>query len=391
MKKLFTLLLFAFTLNSFAFKVVGYLPTYRFATFNAIDYSKLTHVCVSFANPGIDGEFSMSVNPAPVISKAHSEGCEVFLSFGGGGLSAFVEGIYEEETKAENRTEFVQKLMNYARELNVDGLDCDLEGDMVRMSTYDDFVIELIDSAHAAGMEVSCAVAKWTGSSMSNSTVAAFDFINTMSYDKTGPWSGPGQHSPMSQAVSEFSYWQGKTADKSNLVIGLPFYGYEFKSGETPAWTWDQIVNTYPDSLYQDEINTGDGILYYNGITTIQEKVAYAKENGAGGVMIWELGQDDFGSHSLLKVIDDEIKGVSSVAGVDELDVKVYPNPASNEVFIDLEGVYSYQIMSLNGKVVSVGNDVTTNSIDLSSLNSGVYFLQLNQKSEVATVKLVKK
>ena len=169
------------------------------------------------------------------------------------------------------------------------------------------------------------------------------------------------------------------------------FYGYEFKGDETPAWTWDQIVNTYPDSLYQDKINTGDGILYYNGINTIQEKVAYAKENGAGGVMIWELGQDDFGRHSLLKVIDDEIKGISSFYGVKELGVKVFPNPILNEVFIDVEGVYSFKITNMSGKILSFGTDVLMNSIDFSSFNSGLYFLQLNKKNEVATVKVVKK
>ena len=215
MKKLSALLLIILSLNSFAFKVVGYLPTYRFSALHEIDYSKLTHVFVAFANPGIDGEFSMSVNPIPVINKAHEKGCEVFLSFGGGGLSAIIENIYEEETKAENRSYFVHNLMNYARKLNIDGLDCDLEGEMVRMSTYDDFVIELIDSAHAAGIQVSCAVAKWTGSSMSNSTVSAFDFINTMSYDLHGPWSAPGHHSPISQAVSEFLY--------SNLAVLTPY------------------------------------------------------------------------------------------------------------------------------------------------------------------------
>ena len=391
MKKLATIILMAFALNSFAFKVVGYLPTYRFATFNSINYSQITHLCIAFANPDTEGEFSISVNPTAIINKAHSEGCEVFLSFGGGGISEVIEETYEELTTVENRSAFISKLMDLARSLNVDGLDCDLEGAMVQMATYDGYVQELIDSAHAAGMEVSAAVAKWTGSSMDNATVEKFDFINTMSYDLKGPWTGPGQHSPMSQATSEFSYWQGKGADKSDLIIGLPFYGYEFQDTETPAWSWAQIVDAFPDSLYQDEINTGDGVLYFNGKTTIQEKVAYAKENGAGGVMIWELGQDDFGDHSLLKVIDDEIKGVSSLESVNTLEVNVYPNPIQNEVFLDLSGAYSFQITDLNGRTVIENKNVSSSKIDLANLKTGVYFLQLVQENEQAIIKVVKK
>ena len=87
MKRILALLIFTIFINQAqAFKVVGYLPTYRFGILNNIDFSKLTHVCASFANPGSDGEFIFSHNLEPLVEKAHLANCKVFISIGGGGL-----------------------------------------------------------------------------------------------------------------------------------------------------------------------------------------------------------------------------------------------------------------------------------------------------------------
>jgi hypothetical protein len=36
-------------------KVVGYLPSYRWDKLSELDYSHLSHVCASFANPDEEG------------------------------------------------------------------------------------------------------------------------------------------------------------------------------------------------------------------------------------------------------------------------------------------------------------------------------------------------
>ena len=54
MKRIFTVILISISLQySYAqpFKVVGYLPDYRWNFLNDIDYSKLTHVFAAFGNP----------------------------------------------------------------------------------------------------------------------------------------------------------------------------------------------------------------------------------------------------------------------------------------------------------------------------------------------------
>jgi GH18 family chitinase len=51
-----------------------------------------------------------------------------------------------------------------------------------------------------------------------------------------------------------------------------------------------------------------DGI-YFNGIDTVQKKVCYVRQNGFGGVMIWELGQDTADDSSLLRAASQAAKG----------------------------------------------------------------------------------
>ena len=52
----------------------------------------------------------------------------------------------------------------------------------------------------------------------------------------------------------------------------------------------------------------GGKILYYNGINTIKQKTALAKEK-ASGIMIWQLQGDASGAHSLLHAINEVAYG----------------------------------------------------------------------------------
>ena len=57
-----------------------------------------------------------------------------------------------------------------------------------------------------------------------------------------------------------------------------------------------------------DEIELPEGgYIYYNGISTIRQKCAFAKSKLAAGVMIWELQQDSHDEKSLTKAIAKEL------------------------------------------------------------------------------------
>lgn len=73
--------------------------------------------------------------------------------------------------------------------------------------------------------------------------------------------------------------------------------------------SYGRIVSTFPEAEDKDEIIFPEGgTLYYNGKNLIAQKVKFALNNKAGGVMIWQLRGDSEGPHSLLDVINNSIK-----------------------------------------------------------------------------------
>lgn len=379
--------LFLFKVSS-AFYIVGYLPSYRFYLLDEITFSNLTHVMISFVNPNGEGNFSYSKSISSVIDKARPNGCKVFVSIGGGGLSDEIEHIYREQTKTENRAQFISNLMRFVREKHVDGIDVDLEGSMVQMSTYNGFVKELIDSAHAFNIEVSAAFAKWTGASVDQSTIEKFDFINLMSYDYTGPWSTEGQHAPMSQVKGDFNYWKERGAQPENLVVGLPFYGYQFDAESTSAKTWCEIVNNYPDSLNQDEIVTDEGTLYFNGKMTIQAKLDFIDDNNAGGAMIWELGQDCFNEQSMLSFIIQHRKEANIIENQKKSrEIVFFPNPSSGVFNTKGFGEFKFEVYNLKGELLESG--LNADQLNLEGLSFGVYLAVIEKEGQRITCRLV--
>ncbi|MES2627947.1 MAG: T9SS type A sorting domain-containing protein, partial [Bacteroidota bacterium] len=74
-----------------------------------------------------------------------------------------------------------------------------------------------------------------------------------------------------------------------------------------------------------------------------------------------------------------------------EKTVFVYPNPVSNEINVNVKsGVVdgSVKVMDLLGKVVKTER-ISTGKLDVSSLNTGIYVLQLKVDGQIETVKFV--
>jgi len=285
-------------------RVVGYLSTDNFSKMTSIQFCKLTHLNVAFANPDKNGniifngdidaltKYVKSVNPKIIIS----------ISLAGGVLS-------EEQTvnwsslmdKPENRPNLIQNIINFVELHHLDGVDVDLEWDAVTIG-YSGFVIELRKELTEHKKLMTAALPNNSRfENISSTALNAFDFINIMSYDSTGPWTpnNPGQHSSFSNAQDGINFWHKlQNVPTEKLTLGVPFYGYNFTYANVTSSTFGQIVEVAGQFADQDEI----GKIYYNGRATIAQKVQFASEN-TGGIMIWEIAQDSFNEYSLLDVI----------------------------------------------------------------------------------------
>jgi len=291
--------------NTNKLRVLGYLASSKNWIYgiNAIDFSKITDLNLAFINPDSTGNFPPNEDLRRVVQLAHENNVRVFASIGGGNPPSYMATLM----KSDNRTSFISNIVALADTYNFDGIDVDIENDLIN-DQYAPFVYELAMAVKPKKKLLTAALASWNGDIVSDTTLQQYDFINVMSYDKTGPWdtTRPGQHSPYSMTEGDFNYFHLKRNIPANkLFMGLPFYGYGFGSGAPSGLSYKQIIAAYPGSQNNDEVNLpGGGTIYYNGMPTIKDKVLFTKTNKAGGVMIWQLLGDTTGALSLLNVIN---------------------------------------------------------------------------------------
>lgn len=294
--------------------IVGYVENWNDLAAYAptIDYGKITHLHVAFENP-IDDAGNLSFNTADdtLIQAAQAKGVKVFVSIGGGGLSDDVEGTkrYFWLLSPSKRKEFVAKLTDYVVAHKFDGLDVDLEGPSIN-GDYGPFVRDLAAALHAKGKGISAALSVgYGGDQVPEMALKAFDFVNVMAYDATGPWAPdrPGQHSSMQLAKDNVAYWRGRGLPSSKIVLGVPFYGHAFGAdAKADDWSFAKIVSTYPGAERVDQIGS---TVFYNGLPTMRAKGRYIVEQKLGGAMIWSLDQDAKGANSLLGALYDALNG----------------------------------------------------------------------------------
>ena len=135
------------------FKVVGYLGGGNFEQIDSLELNKLTYLNLAFGNPDKDGNliFDGNYDITSVVKKGHDAGLKVFLSLGGGGTPD--TAIWKSVLLPENASEFIAKLMDYVERNKLDGIDVDIEGNLLPtiLETYNPFVVELRQALHAKG------------------------------------------------------------------------------------------------------------------------------------------------------------------------------------------------------------------------------------------------
>jgi chitinase len=291
------------------FKIVGYysLQSAMTDSLSNVPFDKVTHINLWFLNPDTLGNFTQDLSSlAPFINAAHTKNVKVLASIGGGSPHPYYHSLLKED----KRPMFINDLVSLVTKYNLDGIDVDLEGGDID-ENYESFVIDLAAALRSKNKMITAAIAVYYKDALSDKALAQYDFVNVMSYDRTGSWrpDKPGPHSTYLNAVEDLEYFGiQRSLPKEKMVLGVPFYGYGFGPELTsPAigMNYGQILTEFPEAESSDEFKMPDGkILYYNGVATIKQKTALAKEK-ASGIMIWQLKGDAPGKHSLLQAINE--------------------------------------------------------------------------------------
>ena len=290
-------------------RVVGYFPYYRFYLNDKIQYCKVTHLNIAFANPETDGTIALPENSGDllksVIDTARSQNSDIkiYISLAGGDFSYKIANTWKNFLASpQDRPILIDKIVTYVVDNNFDGVDVDLEWNYVTEG-YSDFLVELRDALKVQSKGITAAYPSETKyDNLNAAALNALDFINIMSYDYTGPWnaSSPGQHSSYNHAKRGVNFWKNTVGiSPSKLTLGVPFYGYDFQNSTTvETFTYLSMLTSDVSNSERDNV----GNKYYNGRPTIADKVKLAARN-LSGIMIWELGQDAFSEYSLLETI----------------------------------------------------------------------------------------
>ncbi|GAO44515.1 glycosyl hydrolase family 18 protein [Flavihumibacter petaseus] len=283
------------------FRIVAYVPEADVTYLDSIPYDRVTHINYAFVNPAADGTYHGTLFLDSLVARAHRNRVQVLLSVGGGNPPGYFKALLAPGA----RPMVIRSLVQLLLKSGADGIDMDLEGDFIT-EHYEGFVSELKTALPENHQSFTAALATWCGERVTARALEAFDFINIMSYDKTGPWNParPGPYSPYEMSLEDLYYWSNtRKVHKDRLVLGVPFYGYYFGPAGAGSMSFARIAVLGDNADQNDQWDLGGGnTIYYNGIPTIQRKSRLAREEAAG-IMFWQTFQDHPGEHSLLSAI----------------------------------------------------------------------------------------
>lgn len=85
--------------------------------------------------------------------------------------------------------------------------------------------------------------------------------------------------------------------------------------------------------------------------------------------------------------INELFEGLSEESAI---DTKVYPNPTTNMITIELAGDFEFGLYDIEGRKVLSGTGSEKAQLQLETLKSGVYMLNVNAASGSKTIRIVK-
>jgi len=348
---LFFFVLIGFTVNGQRLAVIGYYAG-RNTAIDSFPTEKLTHIIFSFCHLR---DNRLSVNNANdtatirhlVSLKQKNPGLKVILSLGGWGGCKTCTDVFATDS---GRQEFARSTRELSDYFHTDGIDLDWEypalenvpGYSYAPRDKDNFtaLIRLLRKSLDKKAEISFAAGGFTAylqTSIDWKQVAPLvDYINLMSYDlvngyatmtghHTGLYSTPQQVESVDHAIR---WLDSAGVPLRKVAIGMAFYARLFQGADSVNGGLYRPCHFYRGMSYRDQashlsmdsgyVSHWDPVAQapykynaqqqifasFDDTMSIRLKTEYALHKGLGGVMFWQLAEDNFFSGGLLDVID---------------------------------------------------------------------------------------
>ncbi|MFH2118519.1 MAG: glycosyl hydrolase family 18 protein, partial [Candidatus Paceibacterota bacterium] len=279
----------------------------------AKNYGSKTHIVLSqFDNDDIEGFLASPDAQETFLQEIDS----LLLAYPFNGLNLDIEyvGLAPQEIR-QQYTAFLQKVRDH--------LD----------NTYDDVELTVDMYAGAATKDMLWEVDK---------IVPLVDYIIVMAYDfhrSSSPTAGPvaplfEKETSWSESINDYLRDFSRKAPTNKLLLGIPFYGYEWQTTSTQAESftlprtgatasyqrvkdllaqkeelgliehWDQNALAPYLSYVEDGKNY---LIYFENAASISYKLEYVNQLNLAGIAIWSLGYEG-NSRDLWNVIDRELE-----------------------------------------------------------------------------------
>ncbi|HEY4111001.1 glycoside hydrolase family 18 protein [Puia sp.] len=348
---LFFFVFVSYTISAQRLAVIGYYAG-RSTGIDSFPTQKLTHIIFSFCH--LNGN-RLNVNNARdtatieglVALKAKHPGLKVILSLGGWGGCKTCPDVFSTDS---GRREFARSARQLSDYFHTDGIDLDWEypalenvpGYPYTPQDKDNFtaVVRLLRKTLSPKAEISFAAGGFTTylqTSIDWKQVAPLvDYINLMSYDlingystKTGHHTGLYSTPQQVESVDHAVRWlEAAGVPLKKVAIGMAFYARLFQGADSVNNGLYRPCHFYRGVSYRDQatkLSADSGYVYhwdsvaqapykynakdqifasFDDTTSIRLKTEYALRKKLGGVMFWQLTEDNFFSGGLVDVID---------------------------------------------------------------------------------------
>ncbi len=290
-----------------------FLPVVSAAESTRIEWSNSNQGCARSSGESYQAE---------LIRRAHAAGVKVLLCVGGiyGAGADRMALVASDSTKTQV---WANSMAAYLIRKGFDGIDLDWEfprvqGDYMRMLRI---VRRKFDAMPSRGIFVAAVYGDANSSAYDYPNLKYYlDQVNIMTYDMWNNQNTVWLNSPLGKAagspsawrtwrVSSALSWAAKGVPKSILSNGIPFYSWKFSN----ATALGQPLSGYTYATYSDAVNalkaggayhwddsakapyvtyTSGGVNYlitYDDSNSVKYKVQRTKDDGIGGIMIYEL------------------------------------------------------------------------------------------------------
>jgi chitinase len=233
----------------------------------------VTSPAVNGQRPGVNGQKLIDVR-----DRASSRGVKVILGVGGAERS---ENIGTVAGSASLRQKFAASAAKFCSDNGIAGIDIDWESPYSPPGGAQGNLAALIKEISTAfkpkGLMVTISANGEAASAYGAEAMNAADNVLIMAYDNGDP--------SYNQAVSEMGTFSGMAGSKAKMVLGVPFYG---RTGGATK-TFADIYKANPG--ISASTNNYQGYMY-NGPDLLAQKAGYVVDQGAAGMMIWQVSQD---------------------------------------------------------------------------------------------------